>query len=86
MQSTAVDVGSYLAQVPDSRRPALTKLRKLCLRCLERYSAADAGSSWDASAGVDTAGDTNAGGFSDFGGGGDFSGGSTGGDFSAGGQ
>ena len=37
MQSAATDVPTYLRQVPDTRRPALTKLRNLCVQILVGY-------------------------------------------------
>jgi len=37
VQSTATNVGDYLAEVPASRRAALTKLRKLCVNTLTGF-------------------------------------------------
>ena len=37
MQSKATDVASYLAEVPEARRPALEALRDLCRKCLIGY-------------------------------------------------
>ncbi len=37
MQSTAADVGAYLAEVPDERRPVLTAVRQLCRDTLPGY-------------------------------------------------
>ncbi len=37
MQSKAKDVTAYLAEVPEARRAALTRLRQLCLTHLKGY-------------------------------------------------
>ena len=37
MQSTAANVDTYLSQVPDTRRAALTRLRELCRETLVGY-------------------------------------------------
>jgi uncharacterized protein YdhG (YjbR/CyaY superfamily) len=37
MQSAATNVAAYLDEVADSRRDALTALRKLCVKCLVGY-------------------------------------------------
>lgn len=37
MKISATTVDDYLAGVPDSRRAALTTLRKLCVKCLKGY-------------------------------------------------
>jgi uncharacterized protein YdhG (YjbR/CyaY superfamily) len=37
MQSTAADVPSYLQELPEARRTALTRLRQLCLDTLIGY-------------------------------------------------
>lgn len=37
MQSKAPDVTTYLSEVPEERREALTRLRELCLTTLEGY-------------------------------------------------
>jgi uncharacterized protein YdhG (YjbR/CyaY superfamily) len=37
MRSKASDVASYLAEVPESRRPVLEALRDLCRKCLVGY-------------------------------------------------
>lgn len=37
MQSKAADVATYLRQVPETRRAALTTLRDLCLKILVGY-------------------------------------------------
>lgn len=37
MQSSAPDVASYLEELPDARRAALTRLRQLCLDTLVGY-------------------------------------------------
>jgi len=38
MQSKAPDVSTYLAEVPEERRAALTRLRQLCLDTLDGYT------------------------------------------------
>jgi uncharacterized protein YdhG (YjbR/CyaY superfamily) len=37
MQSQARDVSSYLEELPEERRPTLTRLRDLCRKCLVGY-------------------------------------------------
>lgn len=37
MQSQARDVSSYLEELPEARRPTLTRLRDLCRTCLVGY-------------------------------------------------
>jgi uncharacterized protein YdhG (YjbR/CyaY superfamily) len=37
MQSQAKDVSSYLDELPEARRPTLTRLRDLCRKCLVGY-------------------------------------------------
>ncbi len=37
MQSRAKDVSSYLEELPETRRPTLTRLRDLCRKCLVGY-------------------------------------------------
>jgi len=37
MQSAATDVATYLREVPETRRAALTKLRNLCVKTLVGY-------------------------------------------------
>jgi len=37
MQSKAPDVASYLEELPDDRRPALERLRKLCRQALKGW-------------------------------------------------
>ena len=38
MQSKARNVNAYIAEVPQERRPALEKLRALCVRSLKGYT------------------------------------------------
>jgi uncharacterized circularly permuted ATP-grasp superfamily protein len=40
MQSEAKDVDTYLKEVPEDRRQALTKIRELCLKELKGYNEA----------------------------------------------